>query len=80
MNGIKSIREALQRAVGRWETAGEDGATSPGSFRVEGVFRRRGRDSALMRASDGREQNAGWYRETSPLLPASWRAAGVLCF
>ena len=22
-----------------------------------------------MRASDGDEQNAGWYRETSPLLP-----------
>lgn len=38
MNGIKSIREALQRAVGGWETAGGDGRHRPGAFASKGFF------------------------------------------
>lgn len=38
MNGIKSIWETLQRAVGGWEAAGEEGRHHPGASALKGIF------------------------------------------
>lgn len=38
MNGIKSIWETLQRAVGGWEAVGEEGRHHPGAFALKRIF------------------------------------------